>query len=337
MKKEALLYEKLDNDAVHCYLCAHHCRIARSQFGFCGVRQNIDGVLYTHVYGEVAALNVDPIEKKPLFHFLPGTQSLSFATIGCNFRCGFCQNWQISQESVRDASTLRAQKLSPEDIVQAAVKNACKSISYTYTEPTIFFEYALDTAKYARARGLYNNFVTNGYMTGGALRMIAPYLDSANVDLKAFREGSYKKVCAARLKPVLDSIKLMKQLGIWVEVTTLIVPGFNDSREELRDIAQFVAEVDKSIPWHISRFHPDYQFTENEATPEKTLKSAEQLGHKAGLQFVYVGNAYGWGSDTYCPDCKKLLVKREGFSILENNIYSGACAYCHSRIPGVFT
>ncbi len=337
MKKEALLYEKLDRAAVHCYLCAHHCGIAPSKFGLCGVRQNIDGVLYTHVYAEVAALNVDPIEKKPLFHFLPGTQSLSLATIGCNFRCGFCQNWQISQESVREASALKSQKVLPADIVAAAIKNACKSISYTYTEPTIFFEYAFDIAKLAKTKGLYNNFVTNGYMTADALRMIAPYLNSANVDLKAFREGSYKKVCAARLKPVLDSIKLMKQLGVWVEVTTLIVPGFNDSREELGDIAQFIAEVDDTIPWHISRFHPDYKFADSDATPEKTLKSAEDLGHKAGLKFVYVGNVYGWGSDTYCPACKKLLVKREGFSILENNIQSGACVYCHARIPGVFT
>ncbi|MFA6216738.1 MAG: AmmeMemoRadiSam system radical SAM enzyme [Candidatus Omnitrophota bacterium] len=337
MKKEALLYEKLADAAVHCYLCAHHCRVERSQFGFCGVRQNIDGVLYTHVYGEVVSLNVDPIEKKPLFHFLPGTESLSLATIGCNFRCGFCQNWQISQESVRDGSAVKAQEIAAADIVKAAIKNKCKSISYTYTEPTIFFEYAFDIAKLAKSQGIRNNFVTNGYMTQEALRLIAPYLDSANVDLKAFQEGSYKKVCAAHLKPVLDSIKLMQKLGVWIEVTTLIVPGFNDSRQELTDIAQFIAEVDTAIPWHISRFHPDYQFASYEATPEKTLKFAQELGYKAGLKFVYVGNVYGWGSDTSCPSCKKLLVKREGFSILENNIQSGACVYCHARIPGIFS
>lgn len=334
--KEALLYEKLENKLVHCFLCSHHCRIANQKFGFCGVRQNIDGVLYTHVYGKVIAAHIDPIEKKPLYHFFPGSFAFSIATIGCNFHCGFCQNWEISQSNFRDGADLGNEEFLPQDIVQKALRNQCKSISYTYTEPAIFFEYAFDTAKLAKTKGLYNNFVTNGYMTAECLQMIKPYLDAANVDLKFFKDGSYKKICAGSLKPVLDSIKLMHELGIWVEVTTLVVPGENDSEEELTDIAKFIAGIDKNIPWHISRFHPDYKFSDHQATPIDTLKKTEQLGRKAGLQYIYIGNVMGFGNDTFCPTCKKLLIKREIFSVLENNIKQGKCAFCNAAIPGVF-
>jgi len=343
--KEALLYEKLENKLVHCYLCAHHCRIADKKFGFCGVRQNIDGLLYTHAYGKVIASHIDPIEKKPLYHFLPGSFSFSIATIGCNFHCGFCQNWEISQATFRDQKkglspqgTVPAleEGFSPEDIVRAALKNKCKSISYTYTEPTIFFEYAYETAKLAKEKGLYNNFVTNGYMTKDALTMIKPYLDAANVDLKFFKDSSYRKICAASLQPVLDSIKLMRELGIWVEVTTLVVPRENDSEEELTGIARFIASVDKNMPWHVSRFHPDYKFRDREPTPEATLKRAEELGKKCGLTYIYVGNVIGFGNDTFCPSCKKLLIKREYFSVLEYNIKQGKCSFCNALIPGVY-
>jgi pyruvate formate lyase activating enzyme len=343
--KEALLYEKLENKLVHCYLCAHHCRIADQKFGFCEVRQNIYGLLYTHAYGKVIAAHIDPIEKKPLYHFLPGSFSFSIATIGCNFHCGFCQNWEISQSTFQDQKkglspqgtvpTLE-EEFSPEDIVRAALKNKCQSISYTYTEPTVFFEYAYETAKLAKEKGLYNNFVTNGFMTKEALLAIKPYLDAANVDLKFFKDASYKKICAASLQPVLDSIKLMKELGIWVEITTLVVPGENDSEEELKAIAQFIAGVDKNMPWHISRFHPDYKFTDHEATPEATLKKAQGLAEMCGLAYIYVGNVYGFGNDTYCPGCKKLLIKREIFNVLEYNIKEGKCVYCDTVIPGVF-
>jgi len=336
MKKEALLYEKLEAKLVHCYLCAHHCKIADQKFGICGVRQNIDGILYTHVYERPCALHIDPIEKKPLYHFFPGSFSFSVATIGCNFHCGFCQNWEISQTRVRDTVELDEDEVSAQDIVKAAIKNNCKSISYTYTEPTIFFEYAFDTAKLAKEKGLYNNFVTNGYMTGDALTMIRPYLDAANVDLKFFKDASYKKICAGGLEPVLNSIRLMRELGIWVEVTTLIVTGENDSEEELSGIAKFIASVDKNIPWHISRFHPDYKFTDHKATPEATLKRAQEISYHAGLTYIYVGNVYGWGNDTYCPGCKKTLIKREVFSVLEYNIKQGKCVYCNTVIPGVF-
>jgi len=338
--KEALLYEKLENKSVHCHLCAHQCKIAEQKFGFCGVRQNIDGILYTHVYAQPCAMHVDPIEKKPLYHFLPGSSAFSIATIGCNFRCGFCQNWEISQASYKEGLSPKGtvpEEVQPEEIVKAALENKCKSISYTYTEPTIFFEYAYDTARLARAKGLYNNFVTNGYMSRECLETVKPYLDAANVDLKFFKDSSYRKICGASLAPVLESIKLMKQLGIWVEVTTLVVTGENDSEEELEGIAKFLADVDRSIPWHISRFHPDYQFTDRVATAETTLKKAQEIGRKAGLTYIYVGNVLGWGNDTHCPNCKKLLIKREVFSVLEYNIKEGKCAFCGTVIAGLFS
>lgn len=333
--KEAYLYEKLANKLVHCFLCAHHCRIADQKFGFCGVRQNIGGVLYTYAYGKAIAAHIDPIEKKPLYHFLAGSYSYSIATIGCNFRCGFCQNWEISQVSFRRNQD-SGNELSSQQIVNSALENKCKSISYTYTEPTIFFEYAFETAKLAKEKGLYNNFVTNGYMTKECLETIKPYLDAANVDLKFFNEQSYKRICAASLQPVLDSIKLMQRLGIWVEVTTLIVPGENDSEEELTGIARFIAGINKDIPWHISRFHPDYKFTDYTPTPESTLRKAQKIAKKAGLTYIYAGNVLGWGNDTPCPNCKEVLIRREVFNILEYNIKEGKCAYCNTVIPGKF-
>ena len=248
--KEALLYEKLDGKSVHCYLCSHHCKIANQKFGFCGVRENVDGILYTYAYGNVASAHVDPIEKKPLYHFLPGSNSFSIATFGCNFRCSFCQNWEISQQSFKDGAHLGEDEFLPADIVGEALRNGCKSVSYTYTEPTIFFEYAYETAQIAKEKGLSNVFVTNGYMTKECIGMMQPYLDAANVDLKFFNDAAYKKICAGSLQPVLDSIRLMKESGIWVEVTTLIVPGENDSEEELTGIARFIAgQTQKRTPF----------------------------------------------------------------------------------------
>lgn len=334
--KEALLYRKQDDGLVHCYLCSHHCRIKEKQFGFCGVRQNVGGVLYTHAYGEVIAAHVDPVEKKPLYHFLPGSKSFSVATIGCNFRCGFCQNWEISQASFKEGRELGGDEFSPEEIVEGAVANSCRSIAYTYTEPTIFFEYAFDTAQIAKKQGLYNIFVTNGYMTGDMLEAIRPYLDAANVDLKFFRDQSYKTVCSGSLQPVLDSIRLMRKMDIWVEVTTLVVPGLNDSKKELSDIAGFIAGVDTAIPWHISRYHPDYKYNKEPPTPETTLAMAAQLGRDAGLDFVYVGNAAGVSDDTYCPMCKKLLIRRKGFDVYDYNIEDGKCVSCAATVAGLF-
>lgn len=334
MKKEALLYEKLDDSKVHCFLCAHHCKIEDARYGFCGVRKNEGGSLYTYVYAETIAAHVDPIEKKPLYHFLPGSRAYSIATIGCNFRCGFCQNWQISQASKREGGT-NSYELKPEEAIREAKKNGCQSISYTYTEPTVFFEYAYDTARLAKSQGLYNNFVTNGYMSKQALETIRPYLDAANVDLKSFRDDFYKRNCQARLQPVLDSIKRMKQMGIWVEITTLLIPGENDSEEELNKIAKFIADLDQDMPWHISRFHPDYKFTDYPPSPVERLKEAKDIGKKQGLRYVYLGNV-AEDNGTYCYKCNALLVKRGYFAAEEAKIKDNKCPACRAEIAGLW-
>jgi pyruvate formate lyase activating enzyme len=337
MKREATLYDKLDGKAVRCKLCNHRCQITDGNFGFCGVRKNEGGILYTYAYGTIVASHVDPVEKKPLYHFLPGSTSLSIATMGCNFRCGFCQNWEISQSNVRDNSSAGAgADVSPQTLVDTALKNGCKSVSYTYTEPTVFFEYAMDIANIAKAKGLRNIFVTNGYMTPEAVELMASRIDAANVDLKFFTESAYRKICGAHLEPVLNSIRLMRRKNIWVEVTTLVIPGENDAATQLSGIAQFIADVDKNIPWHISRFHPDYKFSAYPVTPESTLKEAQETGIRYGLKYIYIGNVQGWGNDTMCPSCNKLLIKREIFDILDYNIIDGACPYCHTPVPGIF-
>ncbi len=331
-----MLYERLDNAEVHCHLCHHQCRISESKFGICGMRQNQDGTLYTHAYGEVIAANVDPIEKKPLYHFLPGTLSFSVATMGCNFRCGFCQNWQISQSSRRKGSDAAGLNLSPEDIVLQAADQGCRSIAYTYTEPTIFFEYAYDTAKLAKDKGPANVFVTNGFMTPEALRTINPYLDACNVDLKAFNDDFYRTVCHGSLQPVLDSIRTMKSLGIWVEVTTLVVPGSNDREDELREIACFLAGIDTNIPWHISRFHPDYEYSDSTATPIEALRTAYAIGKGENLRNVYIGNVPRETRDTQCPHCLQVLIRRTGYETHLNITDDGRCPQCNTEVAGVF-
>jgi len=336
MKKEAMLYEKLEGNKVHCMLCSHNCKISESDFGFCGVRQNIKGKLYSLVYGEIIAAHTDPIEKKPLYHFLPGSKAFSIATPGCNFRCTFCQNWQISQITRKDETGIGNIFMEPKEVVQNALDQGCKSISYTYTEPTIFFEYAYDTAKIAKKEGLKNTFITNGYMTKKAIEKISPYLDAANVDLKSFREEFYKKICKAKLQPVLDSIKKMKELGIWIEVTTLVVPDQNDSTEELNDIADFISSVGKEIPWHISRFHPDYKYNDSYPTPIDTLRKAYDIGKNHGLKYVYLGNV----SDekyTVCSKCGKILIKRGYMRGNKANITDDdKCSKCGAPVEGVW-
>ena len=336
MKKEALLYNKLKNNEVQCILCSHRCKIADQKAGICGVRQNISGALYSLVYGEVIASQVDPIEKKPLYHFLPDTQSFSIATPGCNFKCGFCQNWQLSQLKAGAGVSFEDHFCPATDTINAAISQKCASISYTYSEPTIFFEYCLDVSKLAREKGLKNIWVTNGFMTIEALAMIQPYMDAANVDLKFFNERSYRKICGGSLKPVLESIAFMRKNNIWVEVTTLIVPKKNDSPAELKQIAGFIAGVDKDIPWHISKYFPNYQY-KDEPTSEGLLQKAAEIGQACGLRYVYVDNVYGWGNSTFCHNCKQRLIKREGFFIRENNIENGACSFCKAKIPGIFT
>ncbi|MGD2294627.1 MAG: AmmeMemoRadiSam system radical SAM enzyme [Candidatus Aminicenantes bacterium] len=336
MIKKAKLFRTEEDKKTSCFLCQHRCSIAPTKFGICGVRQNREGTLYSHVYGEVIAAHVDPIEKKPLYHFLPGSRAFSIATIGCNFRCPFCQNWQISQKTKKEESSFAGEFLSPEDVVKAAKRYGCQSISYTYTEPTVYFEYAYDTAELAAKEGIKNSFVTNGYMTPEALEMINPFLDACNVDLKSFREKFYKKMCKARLQPVLESIQLMKELGIWIEITTLVVPGQNDSKEELNQIAEFIAGVSADIPWHISRFHPDFKYNNSTPTPIETLRSAYSIGKNAGLHYIYIGNVWGESEDTICPRCHNVLIRRHGFDSRSIKVKDGACGFCGFSIAGVF-
>jgi len=330
-----MLYKKAEGLKVDCFLCSHHCSISDGGYGICGVRENKGGSLYTHAYGELIAQHIDPIEKKPLYHFLPGSTSFSIATIGCNFQCGFCQNWQISQTKEAGKIGLRSQPVKPEEIVRQAKRAGSKSISYTYTEPTIFFEYAYETAQLAKEQGLSNVFVTNGYMTEEAIQMIHPCLDAANIDLKSFSEDYYRKLCKGKLAPVLKSIELMRRLNIWVEVTTLVLPGQNDSPEELKKIAEFLAGVDKAIPWHISRFHPQYKMDDLDSTPVRTLQQAYEIGKQAGLKYVYLGNVMGEGNDTYCFQCHKPVIERWGFSIRQYRIKQGRCLHCNGSIDGV--
>ena len=334
MVKEALLYEKLEGTRVSCFLCSHHCKIEDGRLGVCRVRENRGGTLYTLSYGQLISQNVDPIEKKPLYHFLPGSRSFSIATVGCNFQCGFCQNWQISQVSEAGKLRLRSHDVEPAEVVQSAKRSGSASISYTYTEPTIFFEYAYDIGRLAREEGLYNVFVTNGFMTEEAIRMIQPYLDAANVDLKSFNDEYYRKLCKGRLAPVLKSIELMKELNIWVEVTTLLVTGMNDSEPELKEIANFIAGVDPAMPWHISRFYPQYRMDDLEPTPPQALNQAYEIGKQAGLRYVYLGNV-GAGNTTFCYSCNKALIERRGFSVIRHQIKNGKCPSCDTTIEGV--
>jgi pyruvate formate lyase activating enzyme len=333
--KEAMFYEKLDEKKVRCFLCAHHCQIRDGKRGICYVRKNIDGTLYSLVYGKVISMHIDPIEKKPLFHFLPASTSFSLAAVGCNFRCEHCQNFEISQYP-KEHEDIPGNPVTPEDVVEAAARNGCESISYTYTEPTIFFEFAYDCAKLAREKGIKNVFVSNGYTTPEATRVIAPYLDGNNIDLKG-NDDFYKKLCGARVGPVKETIRLMKELGVWVEVTTLIIPDYNDSEEDLREIAGFIASVNPAIPWHVTQFYPTYKLTDKPRTPLKTLRRARDIGAEAGLKYVYEGNVPGEGGEnTYCPTCRELLVGRFGFSIGEIKIREAKCPKCGAEIEGVW-
>jgi len=335
VKTEAMLYKKLAGGTVRCRLCSHHCKIADSESGFCGVRRNEGGTLYSLVFGATIARHIDSIEKKPLFHFLPGTFSYSIATIGCNFKCGFCQNWQISQVDGAGGPIGESAGRVPAEVVTEAKRNGCASIAYTYTEPTIFFEYAYETARLAAQAGLRNEFVTNGYMTRAALDTVGPYLDAVNVDLKSWREDYYRNICKARLKPVLDAIGYMKKLGIWVEVTTLVIPGENDTEEELEGIADFIADLDREIPWHVSRFHPDYRFSDRPPTPRVILDRAAEIGREKGLRYVYRGNVAA-DEDTLCPACGEPVVKRTAGGLRRNKIVEGRCGRCGAEVAGVW-
>mgnify|MGYP000858062593 CR=1 FL=1 len=335
--KEAYLYNRLEDERVRCALCNHRCVIKPGKRGICGVRENRGGTLYSLVYGKVIAAHTDPIEKKPLFHFLPGSLSYSIATVGCNFRCRFCQNADISQMPA-ETGRIEGKDTTPEAVVEAALASGCESIAYTYTEPTIFFEMAHDTALLADSKGLKNVFVSNGYMTPECLEFIHPHLHAANVDLKAFTDRFYKEQCGAKLAPVLTTLETMKRLNVWLEVTTLLIPGHNDDPGELRELADFLVNLDPYIPWHISRFYPTYKLLDAPPTPPETVRRARDIGYEAGLKYVYTGNLPGdMGEKTYCPDCGELLIDRVGFRVGGMRIKDGKCAQCGGRLAGVWT
>jgi pyruvate formate lyase activating enzyme len=332
--KEALLYVRQAGGRVNCRLCAQVCLIGEGRRGLCGVRENRSGTLHSLVYGRVSALALDPVEKKPLYHFLPGSRTLSLATVGCNFKCAFCQNFSLSQAGPDDSTS---QDISPEELVQRALASGASSISYTYSEPTIFLEYAYDIGKLARAKGLKNIFVTNGFMSEESYPFLLEFLDAANVDLKSFSDTVYRKVMGGRLEPVLENIRRLHASGVFLEVTTLLVPGLNDSEEEVRGMAKFLSSVSPFIPWHVSRFHPDYKMTDREPTSLASILRVVEIGKSSGLKFVYTGNITGQGSEnTLCPDCGKLLVRRLGYTRPEVFMEQGRCPECGRIVPGLF-
>ncbi len=332
--QEAVLYQKLSDGKVHCQLCSHRCLIPDGHFGLCGVRVNRSGTLYTLVYGKTLCEHIDPIEKKPLYHFYPGSAAYSIATPGCNFDCRWCQNWESVHVPPRDFSQFGHERL-PAAIAGASKASSCRSIAYTYTEPTVYFEYAYDIAREARKLSIANIFVTNGFMTLEALKRFQPFLDAANVDLKSFRDKTYRLYTGGQLEPILEAMKAMKKMGVWLEVTTLVIPGLNDSDEELRDAARFIArELDVDTPWHISRFFSAYKMTDRPATAHKILTRAREIGVEEGLRYVYIGNT-GEASDTFCPQCGRGVIQRHGYSIRNMLSPEGRCPYCGAGIAGV--
>ncbi len=335
--KKAVLWEPLEEDKkVLCRLCNWRCTINDRKLGRCMVRQNIDGILYSLNYYKVISANPNPIEKKPFFHFQPGSKSFSIATMGCNFKCEFCQNWQISQTAA-DGGEIDGQAITPETIIAAAKRDNCKSIAYTYTEPTIFMELCNDCGQLAKENGLANVFVSNGYMTTEAIDFASGWLDGINIDLKGFTEDFYKRLCKARLQPVLDTITyIAKETKIWMEITTLLIPGENDSDDELKKLTDFlVNNAGPDVPWHISRFHPQYKYLDSVPTPTGSLKNAYEIGKAAGLRYVYIGNVPGSKQEsTFCHNCEHLLIGRSGYRIAVNDIKDGKCPNCQAKIAG---
>jgi len=327
---------------VQCQLCPKNCLLEPGQSGECRVRINIDGVLRTVVYGYPCSINIDPVEKKPLFHFLPGTPILSIATVGCNLHCLNCQNWEISQANPEDASAIFQSpgklQWSPQDIVDLARQYKCPSIAYTYTEPIIYYEYTYDTARLARQAGIRNVLVTAGYANDEPWKKLLEYIDAANIDLKAFSDEFYAKICSATLQPVLNTLIAAKTAGVWVEVTNLIIPTLNDQPNELRQLARWVRQnLGSETPLHFSRFFPHYKLQNLPPTPLNTLDQARQIALEEGLSYVYIGNIRSeQGQNSYCPKCKKLLVERVGYTILQNNVQNDCCPACKMQIYGVW-
>lgn len=338
---EGILYKRLKDNEIQCTACFRYCTIKDGKSGFCGVRKNKKGKLDLIVYGKPCSAWADPIEKKPLFHFLPGTKSYSIGTYGCNFSCDFCQNWDMSQAPKERAETFERMiknlnDLQPKKIVDEAISNECKSISYTYNEPTIFSEYAHDIGVLARKEGLKNVYVTNGYETKECWDYVSKFLDAANIDLKG-NDLFYKKLCGnVREKPVKDSVKYAKELGIWVEVTTLIIEGENDDVDFLKQTAEFLHSIDPEIPWHVTAFYPHYKMQNKQQTTLQTLVKARSVGEEIGLKNIYCGNVISKYENTHCPRCKKVVIERWGFNVTNKYVKEGKCSFCGNKISGVF-
>ena len=332
--KEVILYKKLNNKKVQCQNCAHYCLIENGKRGICFVRENKEGRLFALNYGKVIALNIDPIEKKPFFHFLPGSFSLSLACVGCNFQCATCQNWEISQMPQLE-KRIEGREMSPQDIIEIAKKESVPSISFTYTEPAIFSEYAIDIMKLAKKEGIKNNWVTNGFWSKELFDKISQYVDAVNVDLKSFEDEFYVKYCKGRLKPVLETLKRLREKNIWVEVTTLVVPTLNDKDEIFENIAQFIKkELGEEVPWHITQFSSaiSWKLPHLPDTPFDTLKRAYDIGKKAGLKYVYIGNIPGTPFEsTFCPKCGEVCIKRTGYFVVRYD-KNGKCPKCQTNL-----
>lgn len=340
MSSLAWLSTKLEDGRIACEACSQHCKLSEDEYGICGIRKVENGELRLLTYGLAAAVNVDPIEKKPMFHFLPGSSVFSFGTVGCNFSCKFCQNADISQYPKENHHEIFGRPLSPQAAVDLALEYKCDSIAYTYNEPVVFFEYTYDTAKLAHEAGLKNIYVTSGYETHKAIDTIAPYLDGMNIDIKGYDQSFYRDICGASLKPVLDTVEYAYKKGIWIETTTLLIPGYNDSDEEIRAIAKFQVSLDPCMPWHISGFHPMYKMQDVPRTQASKLRRAYEIGKEEGLKYVYVGNIDDEAREsTYCPQCHKLVIDRHGHIgqyVTNHMINKNNCPYCGMSIDGVF-
>lgn len=334
--REAMFWVTDDKGGVVCNLCRYHCHISKGKKGRCSVRENRDGVLYSLNYGLAVANYVDPIEKKPFFHVSPGTKSYSIAAMGCNFRCLHCQNYSISQADSTQGDIVGV-PFSPQQVVDEALASGCQSIAYTYSEPTVFFEYVYEVAQLAREAGLANLFVTNGYIAKEPLRLLAPLMDAANIDLKGFSADFYRKVCGANIEQVLESILCYHEFGIWLELTTLLIPDYNDNDAQIRAMAAFIVEhLGEDTPWHVTGFYPTYRLTDIPPTPVETLLKAQQIGFDAGLNYVYIGNTHrDGGENTLCSSCGEIAIVRRGFEVVLNRVKNGHCLHCGNIIAGV--
>jgi len=332
----ALFYKKLKKEIVQCQLCPHFCTLKNGERGKCGVRENKKGKLFSLVYGKPCSLALDPIEKKPFYHFLPGQQALSIATVGCNLKCKHCQNWEISQANPNETET---REIKPEEIIKIAKEKNIEIISYTYSEPTIFYEYMLDIAKLAKKKGIKNTIVSNGFINPEPLRKLCKYIDGTNIDLKGINDEFYKEVCEARVSPVLKTLKILKQEKVWTEITNLLIPTLNDGEKDIRDLIDWIIKnLGKEVVLHFTAFYPTYKLSYLPSTPPGTLKKAREIAIKKGMKYVYTGNIQDEkGDSTFCPKCKKTLIKRREFSVIENNLKKGRCSRCNEKVDGVWS